>query len=351
MTAQTNASIPISLTDSDIAYLTNCSDASLNSTILLSLLLGIYTGIIAVTMWNITISKSQHIGQAMVVVIIILYIMTIIGFGMTWSLLSSEFISYGENMWTRYLKDVTNNILGTIGVGVTGIIGGILADSIMIWRCWMIWGKHWLVIVLPSLCLICGVVFKTITMHLLFISNTWPSYFYLMLYASFTLATTLWCTALIVYRILSVGQTNNGIRGALGIYRHIIEVLVESSTLYSICLILYVANFACNTWGEDYVEVITLIARGIAPTLLIGRVAAGHARPDDSWEGSIMSSLHFGQGQSQTSIQEDSIISINLDSDLEAQAEQVDEPEDAQRGSQRVNSDDTEAQLEKIEII
>ncbi len=34
--------------------------------------------------------------------------------------------------------------------------------------------------------------------------------------------------------------------------------------------------------------------QGIAPTLLVGRVAAGHARPDDSWQGSIMSSLHFG---------------------------------------------------------
>ncbi|PBK94143.1 hypothetical protein ARMGADRAFT_1029961 [Armillaria gallica] len=34
---------------------------------------------------------------------------------------------------------------------------------------------------------------------------------------------------------------------------------------------------------------------GIAPTLLVGHIAVGHARPDDSWKGSVMTSpLCFG---------------------------------------------------------
>ncbi|SJL17228.1 uncharacterized protein ARMOST_20774 [Armillaria ostoyae] len=48
--------------------------------------------------------------------------------------------------------------------------------------------------------------------------------------------------------------------------------------------------------------------QGIAPTLIVGRVAAGHARPDDSWEGSISSSLHFGhhsEDQSEGAINSD----------------------------------------------
>ncbi|KAK0466037.1 uncharacterized protein EV420DRAFT_1709749 [Desarmillaria tabescens] len=287
----------------------------------------------------------------MAVVIIILYIVTFIVFGMDWSLTSSGFISYGENIWTRYLKFTSNDILATIGMSTTGMIGTILADSIMIWRCWMIWGKHWLVIVLPTLCLVSGIVFKIMATHLIFTNFIKAaSASGLILYASFTLATTLWCTVLIIYRILSVGQANNGIRGAFGAYRHVIEVLVESSALYSVCLILYVALTASNSWGQDYVDVIAGVARGITPTLLIGRVAAGHARPDDSWNGSIMSSLHFGQGQSQTNTQEDSMISINLDDDPEAQMEEIDEPEHAQASSQMVYNDDIEAQLEEIEI-
>ncbi|KAK0466048.1 uncharacterized protein EV420DRAFT_1709775 [Desarmillaria tabescens] len=184
----------------------------------------------------------------------------------------------------------------------------------------------------------------------MFINADTTKLYGLILYASFSLATTLWCTVFIIYHILSVGQANNGIRGALGVYGRVIEVLVESSALYSICLILYMIFIAYNSQEEIYLDSITAITRGVAPTLLIGHVAAGHARPDDSWEGSIMSSLHFGQGQSQTSTQDDSMISISLDDDLEAQAEQADEPEHAQRSSQRVNSDDVEAQLEEIEI-
>ncbi|KAK0474568.1 hypothetical protein IW261DRAFT_1422862 [Armillaria novae-zelandiae] len=67
---------------------------------------------------------------------------------------------------------------------------------------------------------------------------------------------------------------------------------------------------------------------GIAPTLLIGCVAAGHARPDDSWWGSIASSLHFGagpRGQTQTSLQQDYMASAILDDDLEALQEQDNE--------------------------
>ncbi|KAK0434776.1 hypothetical protein EV421DRAFT_1909075 [Armillaria borealis] len=161
-------------------------------------------------------------------------------------------------------------ILGTVGKGTMGTICNILADSTMIWCCWMVWGQHYLIVVLPSLCLVSGTVFKIINIHLQFVDGSHAS-----------------------------------------------------------------------------------IARGIAPTLLIGHVAAGHAHPDDSWQGSIMSSLHFGQGQSQTGTQ-DSIFTVNLDDDPEAHMERTDEPdsEHVQTDSQRVrvSNDDIEAQLEEVGI-
>ncbi|KAK0498908.1 hypothetical protein EDD18DRAFT_1330154 [Armillaria luteobubalina] len=36
---------------------------------------------------------------------------------------------------------------------------------------------------------------------------------------------------------------------------------------------------------------------GIAPTLIVGRVAAGHARLNDTWKESRLSSLHFGNSE------------------------------------------------------
>lgn len=65
--------------------------------------------------------------------------------------------------------------------------------------------------------------------------------------------------------------------------------------------------------------------QGVAPTLLAGRVAAGHARPDDSWRGSIISSFRFEahpQADANTCSEEGSMV------DLEAQPEQVDKSEE-----------------------
>ncbi len=64
---------------------------------------------------------------------------------------------------------------------------------------------------------------------------------YLVVYLSCILATTLWCTILIVFRIVTVIWVNNGPNSRLGDYCHVIEVLVESSALHSVTLIIYVA--------------------------------------------------------------------------------------------------------------
>ncbi|KAK0184678.1 hypothetical protein F5146DRAFT_1169748 [Armillaria mellea] len=353
----TQTDIPTSLTDSDLALFTHIFDSGLNSRLLFSQLFGIYTGIFAVTIWNVAMSKSQHIGRPMpmVVAIILLYILTFVTF--TFSLhIMVRYTSHGQTMWMRYLSltgDHIQVVLGSIGEGTTGMICNVLGNSIMIWRCWMVWGQHYSIVVLPSLCLAASIVFKVIDMRLVFVDGNDTDLHNLMLYATFSLTTTIWCTLLIVYRILSVGKASSGAEGGLGAYRHVIEVLVESSALYSVCVIVHVACLASNPWGAYYTDILAGISKGIAPTLLIGRVAAGHARPDDSWHGSIVSSLRFGQlgGRNQTSTQ-DSMIAINLDDDLEAQGERTDEPdsEHVQTSSQRAYSDDVEAQQEEVEI-
>ncbi|KAK0234080.1 hypothetical protein IW262DRAFT_1488301 [Armillaria fumosa] len=350
----TQTDIPARLTDRDIAYLTVIFDDFLNSRILFSLLLGLYTGIISVTMWNITINKSRRSGQVMVVVIVLLYITTIADAAMN-LLLMSAYTFHGRNIWIRYLITVRdNNSLGSVGLGVTGLVCNILTDFAMIWRCWMVWGQQYLIIVLPALCLVVSVVlvFKIMDIRLVFMSATASDIHNLPAYASLALATTLWCTTAIIYRILNVGRVNGGPWGGLKTYRHVIEVLVESSAFYCACLIIYTVCYARKSRGENYIDAMAAIARGIAPTLLIGRVAAGHARPDDSWHGSITSSLHFGQDRSQTSTQ-DSMFSINLDP--EAQVEQADELNSGyihQTSSEKVreSSNDVEAQQEEVEF-
>ncbi len=83
----------------------------------------------------------------------------------------------------------------------------------------------------------------------------------LMLYISFTLATTLSCTILIIYRIVAVVGVRHGLAGRPGVFRHFIEVLVESSALYSISLILDLAFTIRNDFRAYYLDVIASIAK------------------------------------------------------------------------------------------
>ncbi|KAK0451143.1 uncharacterized protein EV420DRAFT_723987 [Desarmillaria tabescens] len=164
----------------------------------------------------------------------------------------------------------------------------------MIWRCWIVWGRQWVIVLLPILFLLSATAFKIIGEYQDFnISNGYT--FDFVLYSSFLLATTLWCTSLIVYRIVTVG--GEAVGGEVRTDRHIIEVLVELSALYSACLILYVGFYARDSYLGPYFDILAGSTRGIAPTLLVGRVAAGHARPDDSWQGSVvLGSLRFTFG-------------------------------------------------------
>ncbi len=80
---------------------------------------------------NLAISKSRCI-RWLVVAIILLYISTLVD-----SIISlyvvAGFISNGQNIWTRYLRATKDhNILGSVGIGTTGIICNILADSAMV---------------------------------------------------------------------------------------------------------------------------------------------------------------------------------------------------------------------------
>ncbi|KAK0192552.1 hypothetical protein F5146DRAFT_1040461 [Armillaria mellea] len=302
-------------------------DAKLNSSILYALLHGIYTGIVATTLWSFFTHKSRSIGRQFVVTAMaLLFIATTVSLGFNWSYMISAFIDNSQSFWSMYSVFVypQNSIL--LGEDITGAISTILADSTVIWRCWIVWGGRWPVVLPPILMLISGIVCKVLnTCHWYTTGSDYVLIF--VLYLSFILATTIWCTTLIIYRILTVGRASNGIGGGVGVYRHVIEVLVESSVLYSLILILDMALEARGNRADYYVDVMAGIVRGIAPTLIVGRVAAGHARSDQSWQGSVVSSLHFGtqcfRARSQSSIEVETLQGVGIDKDWELERGEI----------------------------
>ncbi len=77
------------------------------------------------------------------------------------------------------------------------------------------------------------------------------------LYTSFILATLIWCTTLIIYRILRVG----GAAGRIHVYQRVIEILVESTFLYSAVLVVLVVLEARNELAGGYVRELAITIR------------------------------------------------------------------------------------------
>ncbi|KAK0482231.1 hypothetical protein IW261DRAFT_1466913 [Armillaria novae-zelandiae] len=207
-------------------------------------------------------------------------------------------------------------------MAIAASVSIILADLYMIWCCWMVWGRRWPVILLPMSSLVASVVSRI--MIFLYYEDAIAKLF-LTLYISLILATTLSCTLLIIYRIISVAGIKRGAIGRLGIYRRLIGVLLESSALYSTSLILYLAFTIRSDLKMLYFYVIASIAKGVAPTLLVGRAAAGHTRPRDDCDISIVSSLHFqppsGPGTTSSQLADSTIQNAVPAMDIEAQPE------------------------------
>ncbi len=77
---------------------------------------------------------------------------------------------------------------------------------------------------------------------------------WLLIYAVLMLATTVMCTLLIVYRIV---QHAPGMSAS----RKIVEMLIESSAMYSISLIVYLALVSQNSESGYYADTIAAYVR------------------------------------------------------------------------------------------
>ncbi|KAK0192744.1 hypothetical protein F5146DRAFT_1041288 [Armillaria mellea] len=228
----------------------------------------------------------------MVFLITLLHALNTITFAANWSFTRSAFIGNEKSFWAVYLKLNNTGQALSLEIGIPASITTILADLYMIWCCWIVWGRRWHVVLLPILSLISATVLKVFEVYHEYFDAPAASVFQL-LYISFILATTLSCTLLIIFRILTVTGTRWGAEGRLRVFHRLIEVLVQSSALYSISLTLDLAFAIRDSLGGYYSDVIAGIAKGIAPTLLVGRVAAGHTRPNDDCDEIAISTLRF----------------------------------------------------------
>ncbi|KAK0432301.1 hypothetical protein EV421DRAFT_2000996 [Armillaria borealis] len=256
-------------------------DLNFNCIILQSLLQGMYTLIVAVTLRTTSSTPKKSGNSFLLTVVITLYVLTTVGFGVDWACQRRAFIQNGDNSFTVFFAPQAISPWWRAYQLVISISGGLstfIVDITIIWRCWIFWGRRWRIILIPALCAIAGTIAKSLQIRSILINTTSDIgttgaftaniFNWTLIYISLTLVTTLLCTLLIVYRIVRFAS-------AVSSYGKIVEIVIEFSTMYSLTLIVYLALVARNSESSSYINIIAAYFKVIAPTLLIGRVAAG----------------------------------------------------------------------------
>ncbi|KAG6895818.1 hypothetical protein C0992_012289 [Termitomyces sp. T32_za158] len=223
--------------------------------------------------------------------------MSTIHHGAYWAYVRRAFIAHGET------ADATAEALNEYPVWFTGITSvsdanAVLADGVIIWRTWIVWGRSWKVAVVPTICTLLTTAFSIIAIFETVTSTTFGAVgvdYATALYTT-SLITTAYCTGAIVYRVVLVGKHSHaGFR--LRSYRGVIEIVVESSALYFLATLFALIAYVHSGPASEYASAFWTAITGIAPTLVIARVAAGEARPNETWNeprgGPVLSFLRF----------------------------------------------------------
>ncbi|KAK0457293.1 uncharacterized protein EV420DRAFT_517592 [Desarmillaria tabescens] len=268
-------------------------DDSLNSYIVGYYVHGVYTGLFGISIWLIlAVKRISKTRIYMGCVITALYILSTIAVIASWIEFSDAYV-FGMSARARYDLMYSSTLLEIIGCTASAL-NLIIADCTIIWRCWVVWIHNWKAVILPVLLVISEIVCGGI---LLLRQFTVSSYDNIVLkWALATMATTLGtnilCTTLIVARIIHVAKMHRGVMGSIRTYRGVIGILVESAALYSTIYVVLMILYPLEGNGYMYPQMLVYPITGITPTLIIGRVASGQARAEDSSHG-VQSSLHF----------------------------------------------------------
>ncbi|KAJ6505889.1 hypothetical protein C8R47DRAFT_1209827 [Mycena vitilis] len=178
----------------------------------------------------------------------------------------------------------------------------------IIWRCWTVWSRRWKIVIIPMIATVCGTVLAGLIVanqvtaaqgsEAFATAKTSTELIKLStIYFSLSVATSLSTTFLITLRILLLQRMSK----RLGNGAHsqslnsIIEILIESALVYSVSLLAFVVLDAKKDVNLGYAQNIHAQMAGLAPLLIILRVAAGKSRSQEEWSARSYSTVKFAR--------------------------------------------------------
>lgn len=182
------------------------------------------------------------------------------------------------------------------------IITNFLADSLLLWRTWVVWGCRWSIVAFPIIVFCGSTVMSILTVYQLaqpgaqFFSHvtlqmTLP-------YFSLSIALNIILTAMIVARLIMARRSLKEMQDEeqARIYTGVVAMIVESASLYSTFSVVFIATYSVNNVAFNVCLPLQVQLMCISPLLIMIRVARGHAFSQKAVSKLDVSHLSFAKG-------------------------------------------------------
>ncbi|KAF4611172.1 hypothetical protein D9613_007340 [Agrocybe pediades] len=268
-----------------IIYQKAIISANLNSTIFLAMIMGMYFIVFLGTM-HIYFSRKKEHNKAVMGTIIALFLLVLAQVSINWYFVNHAIVEAGDTRFSIFVESTTVPPAMQIGTMFCQYLGYILADGLMVWRCYQMCGRLWLR-VSPTLILFVGEIalcITSITMNNTNIDDHSDAHTRLVNKVTGSLsalvaATSVFATVTITYCIVTATSQDKYARKR---YMRIADIVLQSSAVYSLSAVGLAVlalvpsesvDIIAGFSGYFYLSALTSIFTGFAPTLMVARVA------------------------------------------------------------------------------
>jgi len=222
----------------------------------------------------VLIKKKSKTPWAMLAVVILQWTLSTVHVSLGFTRLIYGFIYNRDEPGgpAAYFSNIS--IPGNVAKVFIHTLNSAVGDSVVVWRCYLVWGKSWKVVTVP-LILLCGFVVSGIgqTYHFAKGHDIHSAFHRTLtiwngLVFSFSLATNITATSLIALRVWHVFRMISGVGRNLGTAK-ILVLVIESGMIYSAALIIEISCYfaGSNAFYILYDPIAQLTS--IVPTMIL----------------------------------------------------------------------------------
>ncbi|KAF8186755.1 hypothetical protein BJ912DRAFT_970635 [Pholiota molesta] len=272
-----------------------------------------------------SLSKSTLVSAA----ITILYMDVMVGAGCQWYVAKWQLVDNGDTRDSVSLSLWTFPRWSGVVSDLSFFISYMIADGLLIWRCFIVWNRSLRIISVSVLLIIAEIalLFVSVAFQAKYrgvilppaLVATMDDLLAAALFMSF--ATTLVSTLLIAYRIYSVSkqQLPSSRR-----FNHIIDIVIQSGAIYAFSQLAFAIGSILTSTGFntrkiaflDYTSALSEAITGILPTIMVARVSLLSDETIYPSTSIHLSGLQFHAGTSHPTVDVETMaITLTVDAD------------------------------------